>query len=62
LKLLLSPVDLAVNSKEETWIILVARPNDLKPGQELAGNDLNPKAVQAVTTEAGPGMDSALLS
>ena len=31
--------------------------------QELAGNGLNPTAVPAVTTEAGPGMDeSALLS
>ena len=36
LELHLSPVDQAVNSKVETCIILVARPNDLKPEQELA--------------------------
>ena len=58
-----TPAHLAVNSKVETCIILVARPNDLKHGQEVAGNDLNPTAVAAVTTEAGPGMEeSAVLS
>ena len=60
--LLLSPVDLAVISKADTCIMRVARPNDqkycLSVQQELGGKDLNPTAVPAVTTEAGPEMDS----